>query len=84
MEAHSSLRPPPRHRLQLAESAHAWQKQRLADNLRLSGIDGDDMLDELEQFDAENDPTENDIIAYCNGGAGTVEALELAPENNDD
>lgn len=61
----------------LYDNAHNWHKQRYADNLRLAGIDGEDMIQELSQFDKRKITTP-ELLQYVNSGIGLTDALERA------
>lgn len=67
-------KPTRRNRDRLFESTHAWKKERLADNLRLAGIDGSDMLPHLSKFDNRH-MTMDDLLDYVNS-IGVTELLE--------
>ena len=79
---HKLLKPTRRVRDRLSESAHAWKKERMSHNLRLAGIDGDEMVARLEEFDGRK-ATMADVIEYVNS-VGVMELLELALSDYDE
>jgi hypothetical protein len=68
-------KPTVRMRAGVMANAKAWKKERYADNLRLAGIDGLDMLPFLKSFDGQRLLPE-DFIDYLDDDAGQIDTLE--------
>lgn len=70
-----------RQRIALEESAAAWAKQQRADNLRLAGIDPQQIIETLADMDERR---ESAWIDYVNTLTGKAHVLDLALAENDD
>lgn len=67
-----------RQRIRIRESAKAWHKEKLADNLRAAGLATEEILERLAVYDARAVLSPQQYGDYLMDGPGLEEALELA------